>query len=305
MRIILTINKMKYIITEAQVNKFKEDRWCKYIEDIVLSMELKHLCRVQVKVIDYEGGDGEIIKNYLVILQSDYHNRDMENVVSQNINDYLPHLELIVIRLNCDTPVNLEESTTRKVLKEETEGIRPFLYKIMSTYPETEQYIDSIKSFIDNSNCKKIEVLNFRFPAFGLALHNGVIINESIFNYPLSSFLFVMAHEIAHQYQYKKYGDDKMYECYLGEVSVEEAAKTMKEMELIADEFATRKLREFIKMGLVSKDDNRRVNAVYNSVPLKHFENLISKTRDDLKQKNLKNFEGVTNYFYNMIKINT
>jgi hypothetical protein len=79
----------------------------------------------------------------------------------------------------------------------------------------------------------------------------------------------------------------------------------MKEMELIADEFATRKLREYIKMGLVSKDDNRRVNAVYNSVPLKHFENLISKTRDDLKQKNLKNFEGVTNYFYNMIKINT
>ena len=296
---------MKYIITEAQVNKFKEDRWCKYIEDIVLSMGLKNLCGVQVRVIDYESGDGEIIKNYLVILQSDYHNRDMENVVSQNINDYLPHLELIVIRLDCDTPVNIKESTTRKVLKEETEGIRPFLYRIMSTYPETEIYIDEIKSFIENSNCKKIEVSKFKFPAMGLAMHNGVLFNEAIFNYPLSSFLFVMSHEIAHQYQYKKYGDDKMYECYLGEISVKEAAETMKEVEIIADEFATRKLREFIKIGLIDKEDSPFIKAMYRNVPISHFENLISKTRDDLNQKNLKNFEGITNYFYNMIKVNT
>lgn len=197
------------------------------------------------------------------------------------------------------------KNTIRRILKEETEGIQPFLTSVVSKYPEIEPYIDNLKSFIENSNCKKIEVSQFKHPAMGLALHNGIVFNNIIFRYPLSSFLFVVAHEIAHQYQYKKYGDDKMYECYLGEVSVEEAAKTMKEMELIADEFATRKLREFIKMGLVSKDDNRRVNAVYNSVPLKHFENLISKTRDDLKQNNLKNFEGITNYFYNMIKINT
>jgi hypothetical protein len=42
---------MKYIITEEQVNKFKEDRWCKYIEEIVLSMQLKFLCGVQVQEI--------------------------------------------------------------------------------------------------------------------------------------------------------------------------------------------------------------------------------------------------------------
>jgi hypothetical protein len=197
------------------------------------------------------------------------------------------------------------KQTIRRVLKEEIEGIRPFLYRIMSTYPETEQYIDSIKSFIENSNCKKIEVSKFKFPAMGLAMHNGVLFNEVIFNYPLSSFLFVMAHEIAHQYQYKKYGDDKMYECYLGEISVKEAAETMKEVEIIADEFATRKLREFIKIGLIDKGDSPFIKAMYRNVPISHFENLISKTRDDLNQKNLKNFEGITNYFYNMIKVNT
>jgi hypothetical protein len=199
--------------------------------------------------------------------------------------------------------MNLQE-TIRRILKEETQGIQPFLYRIMSTYPETEQHIDKIKSFIENSNCEKIEVSKFKFSAMGLALHNGVVFNDIIFNYPLSSFLFVVFHEIAHQYQYKKYGNDKMYECYLGEISVDEAAEFMKEIEITADEFATRKIREFIKMGLISNEDKRMVNAIYKNVPISHFENLISKTRDDLRQKDTKNFEGITNYFYNMLKIN-
>jgi hypothetical protein len=95
-----------------------------------------------------------------------------------------------------------------------------------------------------------------------------------------------------------------MYECYLGEISVDEAAEFMKEIEITADEFATRKIREFIKMGLISNEDKRMVNAIYKNVPISHFENLISKTRDDLRQKDTKNFEGITNYFYNMLKIN-
>lgn len=199
--------------------------------------------------------------------------------------------------------MNLKE-TIRRVLKEETEGIQPFLDRIISTYPEAEIYIDNIKSFIENSNCKKIEVSKFKFPAMGLALHNGVLFNDVIFNQPLSSFIFIVAHEIAHQYQYKKYGDDKMYECYLGEISVKEAANAMKEIEIIADEFATRKVREFIKLGLIDKEDSPFIKAIYRNVPVSHFESLISKTRDDLKRKKAKNFEGITNYFYNMLKVN-
>jgi hypothetical protein len=195
------------------------------------------------------------------------------------------------------------KNTIRRILKEETEGIQPFLTSVVSKYPEIEPYIDNLKSFIENSNCKKIEVSQFKHPAMGLALHNGIVFNNIIFRYPLSSFLFVVAHEIAHQYQYKKYGDDKMYECYLGEISVEEAAETMKEIEIIADEFATRKVREFIKLGVIDKEDTPFLNAVYRDVPISHFEDLISKTRNDLKRKKAKNFEGITNYFYNMLKV--
>jgi hypothetical protein len=200
--------------------------------------------------------------------------------------------------------MNLQE-TIRRILKEETQGIQPFLDRMVSTYPETKEYVDSIKTFIENSNCKMVEVSAFKYQALGLALHNGVLFNEKIFEFPLSSFLFVIAHEIAHQYQYKKYGDDKMYECYLGDISVKEAAEAMKQIEITADELATRKVREFIKMGLIDKEDRRVVKSVYHAVPLSHFEKLISQTRESLKDKNQKSFDDITNYFYNMIKVNT
>ena len=200
--------------------------------------------------------------------------------------------------------MNIRE-TIKKVLKEETQGIQPFLDRIIKTYPETKEYVDSIKTFIENSNCKMVEVSEFKYPAMGLATHNGVLFNEAIFNYPLSSFLFVMAHEITHQYQYKKYGDDKMYKCYLGDISVKEAAEAMKQVEITADELATRKIREFIKMGLIDKEDSPFIKATYHNVPVSHFEKLISQTRKKLKEKNKLSFDDIADYFYNMVKINT
>jgi hypothetical protein len=123
------------------------------------------------------------------------------------------------------------QETIKRVLREETQGIEQFLIQVMETYPETEGFIDNIESFIKNSNCKKIEVAMFKYPALGLAVHNGVLFNEVIFKQQLPDFLFIIFHEIAHQYQYKKYGDEKMYEFYLDETDVKEAAIAMKKIE--------------------------------------------------------------------------
>ena len=198
--------------------------------------------------------------------------------------------------------MNLKE-TIRRILREETEGIEPFINKVLSTYPEVQPYVDKIKSFIENSNCKKIEVAKFKYHALGLALHNGVLFNEVIFNQPLPTFLFIVFHEIAHQYQYKKYGDDKMYECYMGEIDVKDAAIAMKEIELTADEFAARKVREFVKLGLV--DGNQpAMKSFYKNIPLSHFESLISQTKEKIKQMGVTDFDGIATIFYNMIKVN-
>lgn len=191
------------------------------------------------------------------------------------------------------------------LLNEETEGIDSFLNKIVEKFPRTEDFIGKIKSFIESSNCKKIEVAKFKYPAFGMALHNGVVFNENIFNNTLPNFLFIIFHEIAHQYQYKKYGDEKMYEFYLGDIDVKQAALTMKEIELTADEFAERKVREFVKLGFLSPNDVSIFSGFYKRVPVIHFEKLITQVRDKIKESNITDFDGISNIFYNMIKSNT
>ena len=199
--------------------------------------------------------------------------------------------------------MNLQENI-RRILREETQGIESFLKQIMETYPETESFIGNIESFIKDSNCKKIEVAMFKYPALGLAVHNGVLLNQVIFKKELSDFLFILFHEIAHQYQYKKYGDDKMYEFYLDETDVKDAAIEMKKIEITADEFANRKVREFVKLGFISVPNGKTLSA-YKDVPLSHFERLITQTKDMIKLKNVSSFDEIADLFYNIIKVNT
>lgn len=200
--------------------------------------------------------------------------------------------------------MNLQEHI-RRILKEETQGIESFLTQIMETYPETESFINDIEKFIKNSNCKKIEVAKFKYPALGLAVHNGVLFNEVIFKQKLPDFLFIIFHEIAHQYQYKKYGDEKMYEFYLDETDVKDAAIAMKQIEIIADEFANRKVREFINLGFINNPNKKSLFSIYKDVPLYQFENLITQTKDTIKSKNVSGFDKIAELFYNMIKVDT
>lgn len=102
----------KDTITEEEGKKLKKDKWCKHIEDIVLSMDIKRLCEVQVALINWD--NNKLDKEYLVILKTDYHSGNLENMVSKYINNYLPHLELIVIRLDCDNEVKITENIDRK-----------------------------------------------------------------------------------------------------------------------------------------------------------------------------------------------
>lgn len=205
--------------------------------------------------------------------------------------------------------MKLHEDITRikevmGLLNEETDGSEDFISKMISKYPQSKNLVHIIKSFIDKSNCKKIEIASFKYPALGIALHNGVLFNVQMFSLPLSDFLFVFFHEISHQYQYKKYGDDKMYQFYMDEISVEEAAKIMQKVELTADELAIRKIREVIKLGYIDKLPSPMIASAYKNTPLSHFEKLISLCREQLRVNNKKDFNDIADYFYNMVKIN-
>ena len=96
-----------------------------------------------------------------------------------------------------------------------TEGIETFIDTIDLQYEISDEIREFLFDFISNSDCKKIEFANFKMGVMGIALHSGVMINKMILSRNLEFLLFVIFHEIAHQYQFKKYGKDIMYNCYL------------------------------------------------------------------------------------------
>jgi hypothetical protein len=190
----------------------------------------------------------------------------------------------------------------KRVINEETSGLGDFVETLKSRYNMSDELVDFVVDFIEKSDCQKIEFANFKYYALGVALHNGVLINNVALNRPLEFALFVIFHEVAHQYQYKKYGVEKMIEVYNDEISLEDAAKFMKDIELIADNFASRKIRQLQNMGLI---DGKFISPeFYKNVPESQIINLIKSLRIQLSGRNITSPDDISNYFYNSIKNN-
>jgi len=188
------------------------------------------------------------------------------------------------------------------LILEETNNLEEFIGTLNSKFEMSDELVIFLKDFIENSDCEKIEFADFKYAALGAALHNGVLINKRALYQGLEFALFVIFHEIAHQYQYKKYGKEKMYEYYNDEISVDEAAKLMKKTEEIADSFAVRKIRELQKMGLIN--GNYKPIEMYKNLPEKHIAGFISDVRNKLRERNLTSPDEISEYYYNLIKSN-
>ena len=194
--------------------------------------------------------------------------------------------------------MNLRESIKR-ILKEETEGIDSFLDEISSKHNMSDELKDFVKQFIEESDCKRINFSRFKMGVMGLALESGVLINSVALNHPLPFLLFLIFHEVAHQYQFKKYGEDIMYNCYLGEISEREAAEFMKHTEEVADDFASRKIRQLQKLNLIGPYTPPQM---YKNTPIQQITMMVNNYREDMRRKNIDSPKKVSEYFYNMVK---
>jgi hypothetical protein len=196
-----------------------------------------------------------------------------------------------------------EKQKNKPIIKEDIgDNLSSFLDEIDSKFNLSQDLRNKIEDFIQKSGCKKIEFAKFKFPALGLALHDGVLINQAALYRRLEDLLFVVFHEIAHQYQFKKYGEEKMYECYVGDISDDEAAEYMQKTEIVADEFASRKIRELQKLGLIDK--SFIPPQMYKNTPKFQIKHMVTNYRMMLKRQNIKSPEKISEFFYNMVKDN-
>ena len=196
---------------------------------------------------------------------------------------------------------HIKESTKKelRILKENTKRLDPFIDEILSVHKMSNELIDFIKKFIEESNCKRIDFSKFKMGVMGVALETGVLINKTALNQPLPFLLFLIFHEITHQYQFKKYGDKVMYDCYIGNVSEIEGAEFMKHTEEVADDLASRKIRELQKLGLIGEYTPIQM---YKNLPIEQIKMMVNHFRNEMRIKNIQSPKKESEYFYNIVK---
>ena len=194
----------------------------------------------------------------------------------------------------------INENQLKQLL--EQEGFDELTVKVSERYPDSVYLMRFISDFVKKSGCQKINIESLKHVAMGLSLVDRVVINEKSLNLPLSNFLYTLLHEVAHQYQYKKYGIDKMYGVYTGDISVNEGAEFMKYVENVADDFAIRKLREINKLF----DDKIKINAniskTYENIPIDYYKSLINIFIKKIKDSNYSSKEDISEILYNYVK---
>src|SRR5690606_33551767 len=99
-----------------------------------------------------------------------------------------------------------------KMIVEQTANVDVFTNKIIEKFfmddleGDYKEFQSLLVSSIEKSGCDKINFGQFKYPAAGVANGQSVVINEKTLTVSMGNLLYVIFHEIAHQYQFKKYG---------------------------------------------------------------------------------------------------
>ena len=93
---------------------------------------------------------------------------------------------------------------------------------------------------------------------------------------------------------------------YNDEKNIDEAAKYLYDIELIADEFGARKVREYVKIGVIGKF--YVAPKIYKNIPISVLVGFIKDTREKIKQEypdGTITKEQISELIYNTIKSKT
>lgn len=183
------------------------------------------------------------------------------------------------------------------------DGLDNLIQQIKKTHPDaSNNLIELIKEFITKSGVPKIEISNISM-ALGASLHDKVIINTSVFNSSLKHILYVVFHEIAHQYQYKKHGFAEMFAYFNDEHKLEDAVKLLRKTENITDKYALAKINQ-IKTILQNKGENLDTSGLYGyyaHMPESMLANYIKMVKQKLKGDDVSNPEKISQTLFNII----
>jgi hypothetical protein len=187
----------------------------------------------------------------------------------------------------------LKESVSEIETQQEFNEFHNFFKLSYGKTPNFEEIFERIVTDISNSPTPKI-TLTDRGMFCGLSLTDNVILSKSIFNRSIFGFIFVLFHEIAHQYQYKKYGKNLLYDLTTNEITDDTLNKLI-EIEKVADRFGENMANKYAKMFNIPKTP---IASPYSNVEYgkNTYRNLILKIQEEIKKGNISCVEQMESF---------
>lgn len=178
----------------------------------------------------------------------------------------------------------LKEQVSEKEIQSGFDDFYQFFEKNYSMVEDYDVILHSLIEDIKKSPTPKI-TLTDRGMFCGMSLTDNVILSKSIFNRSLYSFIFVLFHEIAHQYQYKKYGKDLLYSLTTKELT-EETLDKLIEIEQVADRFGENMANKYSARFKIPKGT---IVSPYKNIQQgkSSYRNLITKIQEEIKKGNI------------------
>ena len=160
------------------------------------------------------------------------------------------------------------------------------------------QLADDIEKEINNLNVSyTFEPLSI---ALGIARNNSCSINTSVLKFPVADLMFVIFHELAHYYQYRKYGEDFVLFIYTdSEEQLEADARKLKSIENTADKFSTMKTNYYLTKYKIKQQITM---SGYSNFTIENIKSQLVYFKKIVAQKKLKTVDEINNFIYNMVK---
>ncbi len=178
-------------------------------------------------------------------------------------------------------------------------GLDQFMNELKTKFPDKLELLDDLKAFIMQSGCPAIG-FDTLYGASGISKTDKCIIDTGALNKGIQNALYVILHEITHQYQYSKYGKDVMWDAYSSNIGIEEAVDLLMNIELVADRLAILKSTKLLKDHQV--ETKTAIKPYYSSMSRFYFKNHLENLRKVISSKGIESVEDVNELMYNKLK---
>lgn len=181
------------------------------------------------------------------------------------------------------------------------DSLEVFLDVLISKHSELKSSRTYFWETFDNSGVVSIDINPLKY-GVALSLPNGIIFSPKVMNLSLPNLLFTFFHEIAHQYQFKKYGSSQMMSIHTGQLSVSEGLSFLKTMEITADRFAEKKLLHMKKLGLFPTNEIIP-KGFYKSLGDEHYSKIYEMTKKILSEENTTDPDKICQVLYEKLRL--